>query len=116
MIYFSAALFCILIKRTEVQLVEAVLPLLSEKQRKATGRDDRPSRENSLIFGFKTRSNVVSSTTLKLRGPTGYEFDYECAVEISESKVFGTGNRWPPLYSVWPKNVNVTACIAQPFI
>jgi hypothetical protein len=92
---------------------EARIIELTEEQRRATGRDDRPLQPNSIIFTFKLNVDVLqTSTEMTIRAPYGFVFPEEClpGVEVDIGSVFGEGNRFPPEYDVWPTGVTVSSC------
>eukprot|EP00397_Hematodinium_sp_SG-2012_P000134 GEMP01000134.1.p1 GENE.GEMP01000134.1~~GEMP01000134.1.p1 ORF type:complete len:2985 (+),score=568.53 GEMP01000134.1:27-8981(+) len=89
---------------------------LTPQQSKATGRDDRPGKENHLIFNFTLSRSVASTRPLTLRAPYGFYFSDDCldnVVTLSQD-VFGTDtiqdfDRFGKAY-FWPKSCLPTAC------
>jgi hypothetical protein len=94
------------------KLIEGRLIELTDAQRLGTARDDRPKKVNNLVFAFKMANDALEETDLLLRGPQGFVFDDDCTtgVETREEAVFGSGNKWPPIYEKWPYQVEVTSC------
>ena len=71
------------------RMAEARIPLLSDSQRRATGRDDRPGYANQLVFAFRLNEpSEPSDGTLVLTGPTGFVFPASCVVVKSQTDVF----------------------------
>lgn len=94
------------------KMLEARIPTLTEEQRIATGRDDRPMQSNSVIFAFKLSQDFQDDGEMIIRAPWGFEFYEEClsTVEFSEGLTFGPKMRFPEAFTVWPTNVNITRC------
>jgi len=87
----------------------------SLEQRLLTLRNDRPSKENQLIFRFKLYNPPPdASSMMELRGPRGFEFAEDClsSVETLKNTVFGpnTASTWPADYVEWPLQATPTAC------
>eukprot|EP00929_Paragymnodinium_shiwhaense_P041335 TRINITY_DN21478_c0_g1_i1.p1 TRINITY_DN21478_c0_g1~~TRINITY_DN21478_c0_g1_i1.p1 ORF type:complete len:3380 (+),score=785.72 TRINITY_DN21478_c0_g1_i1:132-10271(+) len=94
------------------KMLEARIPLLTEEQRRGTQRDDRPLSANNVIFAIKLQADVRDPGPMQIRAPYGFEFPEECmpGIEVSEARVFGLGNRFPPSYTSWPEGVRITHC------
>lgn len=94
------------------QMYDAAVPDISDAERYATGREDRPLMPNSVVFSFEVIEAISGAMTLILRGPAGFVFEEDClsTVEVSQSTVFGVGSKFPPEYTVWPDGVSVTDC------
>jgi hypothetical protein len=94
------------------QMYDAAVPDISDAERFATGRDDRPLMPNSVVFSFQAYEDISGAMTLILRGPAGFVFEEDCldTVEVSQSTVFGAGSKFPPEYAVWPNGISVTEC------
>eukprot|EP00933_Yihiella_yeosuensis_P034075 TRINITY_DN27621_c0_g1_i2.p1 TRINITY_DN27621_c0_g1~~TRINITY_DN27621_c0_g1_i2.p1 ORF type:complete len:1376 (+),score=242.81 TRINITY_DN27621_c0_g1_i2:170-4297(+) len=95
------------------KMLEARIPTISEEQRRATGRDDRPLQPNSIIFAFKLLYDSTQSGKMIVRGPYGFVFSQQCLpfIEVSESKTFGSGIRFPEAFSVWPVGIRIASCL-----
>jgi hypothetical protein len=93
-------------------MYDAAVPEISDAERYATGRDDRPLMPNSVVFSFEVIEAISGAMTLILRGPSGFVFEEDClsTVEVSQSTVFGVGSKFPPEYAVWPDGVSITDC------
>jgi len=94
------------------KMLEARIPVLTEEQRLSTGRDDRPQQPNNIIFAIKLSADSTESTSMMVRAPFGFVFEEECLsfVEVSESKTFGAGIRFPQDFAVWPVNITIARC------
>lgn len=109
------------------KLAESGLVELDSNQRLALDRNDRPKKRNNLVFYFKMQNdarearctNILPGMTrcaeLKLRGPAGFVFDGNCLSTLAtgEGEVFGAGNKWPPIYHVWPDKVKISSCVTK---
>jgi len=94
------------------KMLEARLPTLTEEQRLATGRDDRPLQNNSVIIAIKLSQTSEQSGEMIVRAPWGFTFHEECLqyVEVSEGATFGPKMRFPEAFSVWPEDVVIQNC------
>jgi hypothetical protein len=94
------------------QFYDAFIPDITQAQRIATARDDRPLQQNNVIFSFQVIEDIDRTMTLLLRGPYGFFFEEECveSVFVDQSLVFGAGQKFPPDYTVWPDDVVVAGC------
>eukprot|EP00931_Biecheleriopsis_adriatica_P048558 TRINITY_DN28067_c0_g1_i1.p1 TRINITY_DN28067_c0_g1~~TRINITY_DN28067_c0_g1_i1.p1 ORF type:complete len:3244 (-),score=551.12 TRINITY_DN28067_c0_g1_i1:114-9845(-) len=94
------------------KMLEARIPTLTEEQRLATGRDDRPDQQNSIIFAVKLSQDSIESGEMVVTGPYGFTFAEECLkyVEVSEAQTFGPSIRFPEVFTVWPVDVLIRDC------
>eukprot|EP00928_Gymnodinium_smaydae_P087582 TRINITY_DN7182_c0_g2_i1.p1 TRINITY_DN7182_c0_g2~~TRINITY_DN7182_c0_g2_i1.p1 ORF type:complete len:1549 (+),score=405.83 TRINITY_DN7182_c0_g2_i1:4012-8658(+) len=92
------------------KMLEARIPTLTEEQRRRTERDDRPNQKSNVIFAFKLQESSIVSTELILRAPYGFKLYEVCNVVVSETTVFGLGNRFPSVYAQWPEGVKISSC------
>eukprot|EP00435_Cladocopium_sp_Y103_P043471 s788_g12.t1 len=100
--------------RIDNMMRDARLTALTQVQRAATNRNDRPGKSNQLIFQFSLNIRPLANRILILRGPRGFVFDDNCLpyVITDQNMVFGpnTQDVWPPDYSVWPPEYRPTKC------
>lgn len=100
--------------RIDNMMRDARLTALTQAQRAATNRNDRPGKSNQLIFQFSLNIRPLANRILILRGPRGFVFDDNCLpyVITDQNTVFGpnTQDVWPPDYSVWPLEYRPTKC------
>ncbi|CAE8611958.1 unnamed protein product, partial [Polarella glacialis] len=111
-----------------VQMPEARLLALGPEQRLATGRNDRPTESNQLVFSFSLGKvypegaaavgrGLLIYQRLVLRGPVGYEFPEDCSVITSQDAVFGRPDLWPGVNSTlanWTSEAAVvTSCLGK---
>lgn len=93
-------------------LVEGGMSTTTDLQAALSGRDDRPTFENSLIFYFKLNRQKLEPETLQIRAPIGFVFHEDClsSLEIRETEVYGSGQQLPAGFSTWPKDVLFLGC------
>ena len=86
------------------------IPLLTDSQRSGSSRNDQPNSLNNIIFSFILNQN--SSDHLHISGPSGFIFASDClpSVVTGVTEVFGSHNRWPPEYALWPESVIISSC------
>lgn len=93
---------------------DARLITIDNRIKEATRRDDRPGRENSLIFRISLNSKVVRTRDLRVRGPRGFQFEEDCmdGVITSQDSVFGpnSADEFDPALQIWPESAAPTAC------
>jgi len=72
---------------------QARLVRLMATEKRAIGRDDRPSHASSLLFAFRIDQEAGSTGDLVLRGPDGFRFAENCLYDLytSPDDVFGGG-------------------------
>lgn len=81
---------------------------------RATFRNDRPGKQNFLIFQFKLLEKPESVQILTLRGPRGFMFEEDCSPVVTEmDSVFGPNseNMFPPDFVEWPAEFKPTSCM-----
>eukprot|EP00929_Paragymnodinium_shiwhaense_P118233 TRINITY_DN9016_c0_g1_i1.p1 TRINITY_DN9016_c0_g1~~TRINITY_DN9016_c0_g1_i1.p1 ORF type:complete len:3331 (-),score=769.45 TRINITY_DN9016_c0_g1_i1:152-10144(-) len=97
-----------------VQIQDANFVYIDQRLKDATLRDDRPGRNNQLIFFFKMTREVVDEVDLTLRGPRGFLFDDDCtqSVIVDENLVFGPDSSaaFPVSYTYWPQSLKPKGC------
>jgi hypothetical protein len=101
--------------RINGMLLDARLPTLTEQQLLSSGRDDRPSAKNQLIFRFQLRTTPgPGENILELRGPRGFIFEDDCLPFLftSVQDVFGPNSAdiYPPLVTQWNEEWAPTQC------
>jgi len=94
------------------QMLEARIPPLTSVQTYATGRDDRPTQQNNVIFAFQLSTEVTQSGIFVFRAPYGFEFLQQCTpgIDTNEATLYGLGNRFPDEFTVWPTGVVIQSC------
>lgn len=94
------------------KLVEALIVPLTLDQQAATGRDDRPSAYNPLVFAFKMNQPALDLGVLRLRAPQGSIFREDCFedIETRSFTVFGRDQALPAEFGEWPLDVSVLRC------
>eukprot|EP00746_Dinoflagellata_sp_MGD_P145127 gnl/MRDRNA2_/MRDRNA2_77775_c0_seq1.p1 gnl/MRDRNA2_/MRDRNA2_77775_c0~~gnl/MRDRNA2_/MRDRNA2_77775_c0_seq1.p1 ORF type:complete len:2163 (+),score=280.86 gnl/MRDRNA2_/MRDRNA2_77775_c0_seq1:891-6491(+) len=100
------------------QMLEAKLLDIDGEKRLATGRNDRPGRQNNLIYGFKLAKRPSSVGHIVLKGPAGFVFDEDCLpglrinddVTNPDSSVFGS-LPWIEEYARWDQAAQVRSCV-----
>jgi hypothetical protein len=81
-----------------------------DQQYKKTGRDDKPSRQNNLIFSFTPSENETAGP-LTINAPPGFAWAPECVITVLSSEVFGIFTSVSLAgYSEWPAGVAVSNC------
>jgi len=91
---------------------------LTQQQRVAIGRNDRPGRENFLVFRFQLRSAPSTETDLYLRGPRGFQFAEKCLLDIitDSNNVFGPNTLQDFVnmgYKDWPDIATPVNCVGE---
>ncbi|KAF4671964.1 protein arginine methyltransferase 10 [Perkinsus chesapeaki] len=91
----------------------ASLAPITDAQRTASGRNDRPGKENNVVLQFRLPTDKKSGdSTLLLTGPQSLVFAEDCLVglETRPDKVFGEGQPLPRQYTNWPASAEIRSC------
>lgn len=95
------------------KMPRAVLVNLTEAQRVAIGRTDRPGHESRLVFAVEVGQAVAAASDLVVRGPPGTTFRADClsGIKVASADVFGSSALWDSgTYTAWPASAAATAC------
>eukprot|EP00929_Paragymnodinium_shiwhaense_P030622 TRINITY_DN1731_c0_g1_i1.p1 TRINITY_DN1731_c0_g1~~TRINITY_DN1731_c0_g1_i1.p1 ORF type:complete len:3325 (+),score=634.57 TRINITY_DN1731_c0_g1_i1:113-10087(+) len=94
------------------KMIQAIMPKLTEAQQAATGRNDRPTHKNPIVFAFKLESSQMNPGYLTISGPAGFEFDEDCLddLELRGTEVFGPASELGLEYTPWNPEVLVDSC------
>eukprot|EP00929_Paragymnodinium_shiwhaense_P030623 TRINITY_DN1731_c0_g2_i1.p1 TRINITY_DN1731_c0_g2~~TRINITY_DN1731_c0_g2_i1.p1 ORF type:complete len:3304 (+),score=505.88 TRINITY_DN1731_c0_g2_i1:116-10027(+) len=91
---------------------QATMPMLTEEQQAATGRNDRPTHKNPIVFAFRLVVTIMTPQYLTIRGPAGFIFNEDCLhdLEFRGTEVFGPASELPSDYTAWNPEVVVETC------
>ncbi|KAF4713008.1 hypothetical protein FOZ63_020640, partial [Perkinsus olseni] len=96
-----------------VKMDAASLAPITDEQRAASGRNDRPGKENNVILQFRLPTDKTSADSiLTVTGPLSLVFAEDCLVglETRPDKVFGDGQSLPRQYTEWPDSAEMLSC------